>query len=162
VQFPINLPFQLPYCARKRVRFRRLNCDDVWILSLRKCLLTQDPNTLIRWYNDVVNWLASIATHPKLQDLSWPVREFSTENDGIIFPLPPSALFMLLNRFWVHDVIQYNIARHLLPGVEKITVRARMIFPNLPYSYLFGISDHLHCASFLNVHSAFLCMIDVK
>jgi len=46
-------------------------------------LYFQDPNLLIQWYNDVIDWMADIATHSVLRRLSWPAHEFSHTNDGV-------------------------------------------------------------------------------
>jgi len=32
---------------------------------------------LVDWYNCVIAWLADVASHPSLQQLSWPPAEFS-------------------------------------------------------------------------------------
>ena len=44
----------------------------------------QGPDVLVALYNDVVQHMVAMVTHPELRKLSWPVSEFCSKLDGML------------------------------------------------------------------------------
>lgn len=42
-------------------------------------------NRLISLYNDVIQWLSSVASNAQLHGLSWPIIEFGSDHEGSRF-----------------------------------------------------------------------------
>lgn len=61
----------------------------------------KDCDSVIQWYNEVICWLADVVTDAQLQQLSWPVIEFShSGNSGLYFvAYTSSAVTLLLSLF---------------------------------------------------------------
>jgi len=69
----------------------------------------QEPELLIDRYNNVIAWLADIASHHNLQQLSWPVPEFSGTQ-----PVPCSVCYRhKLHRARGHQTLLPSHCLHL-------------------------------------------------
>jgi len=75
--------------------------------------LIQEPDLLIDWYNSIVEWLAEVSSHHSLQQLSWPVPEFSGTK-----PILSQFVMNTLDKIFLADVFCF----YLFAAIDLLSV----------------------------------------